>query len=72
MFGAVFLIFLVLKLLAVDPVASWWWVTAPLWGGFALTLGVLAVPVFLMWVVGSVQSWSKRRSNLKRMMDDEG
>jgi len=22
---------------------SWWWVTAPLWGGFALTLAILVV-----------------------------
>jgi hypothetical protein len=33
--GAVFLVFLILKL--TNHIAwSWWWVTAPLWGGFAL------------------------------------
>ena len=33
-----FLIFLVLKLTGKTVVASWswWWVTAPLWGGFAI------------------------------------
>lgn len=38
--GAVFLVFLVLKLTGhIDW--SWWWVTAPLWGVFALVFGVL-------------------------------
>lgn len=40
-----FLIFLVLKLTGKTVVAtwSWWWVTAPLWGGFAL--------IFAVWVI---------------------
>jgi hypothetical protein len=31
--GAVFIVFLTLKLLAIDPIAgwSWWWVCSPLW-----------------------------------------
>jgi hypothetical protein len=34
-FGLMFLIFMTLKLTGfIDW--SWWWVTAPLWGGFAL------------------------------------
>ena len=38
--GALFLVFLVLKL--VDKIDwSWWWVTAPLWGPFAIYLAVL-------------------------------
>lgn len=44
--GAVFLVFLVLKLLHAIT-WSWWWVTAPLWGAAALTVlfvgGTLAV-----------------------------
>ena len=38
-----FLIFLVLKLVGVDPVTSWswWWVTAPLWGGFVINMALL-------------------------------
>lgn len=40
--GALFLIFLVLKLTGVIT-WSWWWVTAPLWGGFAIFLGILAI-----------------------------
>ena len=40
-----FLVFLVLKLTETTVVASWsWWlVTAPLWGGFAL--------IFVVWVI---------------------
>ena len=41
-FGALFLVFLVLKLTAVIT-WSWWWVTAPLWGPFALLIGGLAL-----------------------------
>lgn len=44
--GATFLVFLVLKL--TDVIGwSWWWVTAPLWGGLALALLVLGI-VFLV------------------------
>jgi hypothetical protein len=36
-FGLMFLIFMTLKLTGfIDW--SWWWVTAPLWGGFALII----------------------------------
>lgn len=40
--GATFIVFLVLKLTGhIDW--SWWWVTAPLWGGFALLFSILFV-----------------------------
>jgi hypothetical protein len=35
--GALFLVFLVLKLTRVID-WSWWWITAPLWGGTALAI----------------------------------
>lgn len=41
-----FLIFLVLKLCGVIT-WSWWWVTAPLWGGVALILGILLAIVII-------------------------
>lgn len=42
--GATFLVFLCCKLTGqIDW--SWWWVTAPLWGGFAIFL--LGILVFL-------------------------
>ena len=46
-----FLIFLVLKLTGKTVVASWswWWVTAPLWGGFAI--GVV-VWIIIMIILG--------------------
>ena len=48
---ALFLIFLVLKLTGKTVVASWswWWVTAPLWGGFAI--GVV-VWIIIMIILG--------------------
>jgi hypothetical protein len=40
-----FLIFLVLKLTGKTVVAtwSWWWVTAPLWGGLAIVLVIFLI-----------------------------
>lgn len=40
-----FLIFLVLKLTGKTVVAtwSWWWVTAPLWGGLAIVLVIILI-----------------------------
>jgi hypothetical protein len=45
-FGLMFLIFMTLKLTGFIT-WSWWWVTAPLWGGFALiVIVVLFVLIF--------------------------
>lgn len=49
LFGMMFIVFLVLKLTEVIA-WSWWWVTAPLWGGFALLAGG-ALLVFLVVIV---------------------
>lgn len=46
-FGLLFLVFLVLKLTHVID-WSWWWITAPLWGGFAL--GALFIIIWLIIV----------------------
>jgi hypothetical protein len=40
-----FLVFLVLKLTHVID-WSWWWITAPLWGGLASFLGFLIIALF--------------------------
>lgn len=40
--GLLGVVFVTLKLTGVID-WSWWWVTLPFWGGFALVLGVLAV-----------------------------
>ncbi len=54
LFGALFILFLALKLTGVEPVAawSWWWVTAPLWGGFVAIFVILFVAVCWGLVVG--------------------
>lgn len=41
----VFIVFLVLKLAEIGPVAewSWWWVTSPLWIPLALIIAILAI-----------------------------
>lgn len=40
--GLLFIVFLVLKLTHVID-WSWWWVTAPLWGGVALALAIFLI-----------------------------
>jgi len=40
--GLLFIVFLVLKLTHVID-WSWWWVTAPLWGGAALAIVLLLI-----------------------------
>lgn len=44
-----FLAFLILKLCGVID-WSWWWVTAPLWGGFAILLVILAIGGFVLLI----------------------
>jgi hypothetical protein len=45
-FGLMFLILMTLKLTNyIDW--SWWWVTAPLWGGFVIILIVILIIVFI-------------------------
>ena len=39
---SLFLVFLILKLTGTIS-WSWWWVTAPLWGGLALVLAIILI-----------------------------
>jgi hypothetical protein len=50
--GVVGIIFIVLKLLAVPPVASWsWiWVLCPFWIGLALDLVLIIIGLILIWI----------------------
>jgi hypothetical protein len=43
--GAVFIVFLILKLAGIGTVAtwSWWWVCSPLWIPLAIVLGVFLI-----------------------------
>jgi hypothetical protein len=64
--GWLFLLFLFLKLNPGGnfdtPVEdwSWWWVTAPLWGGLVLLLVVLAV-VGVVWLVARAKRKRRQR-----------
>lgn len=53
--GLLGVVFVTLKLLGITVVAewSWWWVTAPFWGGIALVLAVMAL-VFVGYLVLSI------------------
>ena len=50
--GVVGVIFVVLKLLAVPPVASWsWlWVLCPFWIGLALDIVLVLLGLILVWL----------------------
>lgn len=60
--GLVFVAFLVMKLAKVGAVAdwSWWWVTAPLWGGFALVCAIFIV-AFVVLVVRDIVTPKRKR-----------
>ena len=45
-FGLMFLIFMTLKLTGYIT-WSWWWVTAPLWGGFAIILLIVLLVILI-------------------------
>lgn len=47
-----FIVFLVLKLTGKTVVAtwSWWWVTAPLWGGFAIIIAVWVIFMVILLI----------------------
>lgn len=47
-FGALFLLFLGLKLGGVID-WSWWWVTAPLWAPLAVVIVILAIVWAVIW-----------------------
>ena len=66
--GALTLIFITLKLLAVEPVAAWsWvWVLSPMWIGFSVVLG----GVFVVYTVFALLEWNERRKALRSFRDD--
>lgn len=52
--GALFIVFLVLKL--THQIGwSWFWVTAPLWGGLALALTIVGGALVLALIAASVK-----------------
>lgn len=52
--------FVVLKLCEVID-WSWWWVTAPFWGGLALLLGIAAVAGIVYLVASAFGATPKQR-----------
>lgn len=62
--GALFLVFLVLKLTHVID-WSWWWITAPIWGAFVVVALVFCV-VFL--VVSAMDSRKRARRMARKLM----
>ena len=62
LFGMMFIVFLILKLTGYIA-WSWWWITAPLWGGFALVFGVLiAVVLGVFGFAGCAVGWDNFKS----------
>lgn len=45
--GLLFIVFLVLKLTNVID-WSWWWVTAPLWGGLVIAIVICAITAIIV------------------------
>lgn len=66
MTGALFLVFLVLKLTGLIT-WSWWWVTAPLWIAFGFWLGLLIIIGLLTAVIHWLDHRAKRRA-LRRVV----
>ena len=58
--GFLFLVFLVLKLTEVIN-WSWWWVTAPLWGGIAILLAFLIIVGVIAVLCSILSKPSKKR-----------
>jgi hypothetical protein len=49
-----FLIFLVLKLCGIIS-WSWWWVTAPLWGGLAIVLACIFIGLIILGIMSLIK-----------------
>lgn len=58
--GLTFIVFLVLKLCGVID-WSWWWVTAPLWGPFALLIAGLFIYIIIAAIIALVRYCIRKR-----------
>lgn len=58
--GLTFIVFLVLKLCGVID-WSWWWVTAPLWGPFALLIAGLFIYIIIAVIIALVRYCIRKR-----------
>ena len=57
--GLLGVVFVTLKLLG-KITWSWWWVTAPFWGGLALILVLLVFGVFIAGTIDAVRTIRRR------------
>lgn len=57
-----FLIFLTLKLAGISVVAtwSWWWVTAPLWGSFAIAFLTSFITFIILEITDKIKEWNRK------------
>lgn len=75
--GWLFLILLILKLNPgghlTTPVAdaSWWWVTAPLWGGVLLVVAIFAVGFAVLFAVNLHERRVAAKARAKRWREIE-
>nr|QMS48011.1 hypothetical protein WG33_0210 [uncultured bacterium] len=59
--GALFLVFLVLKLTKVID-WSWWWITAPFWGPLAFVAVLLIFAGACYGLVALMEQWERRKT----------
>lgn len=74
--GTVFIVFLVLKLAEIGPVAhwSWWWVTSPLWitfGAAAAFIGLIFVVMFFAHLARNIAQARRSRTRMRAMMKED-
>lgn len=53
LFGVMGVVFIILKLVGVIN-WSWWLVTLPFWGGFALIISVMIIIGIIMWICNKI------------------
>ena len=63
---ATFLIFLILKLTKVID-WSWWWVTAPFWGQFALMIVATIIISIIYGILKLIQKIKRRKYEKRRL-----
>ncbi len=45
---------------------SWWWVTAPLWAGAAVTLVILCIGLLMITIASLIELWVASRKRRAR------
>jgi hypothetical protein len=58
--GALFILFLGLKLCGVIT-WSWWWVIAPLWAGFVVALGLIFLFVIILFCAEKITNLAQNK-----------